>query len=243
MLSAFGLGTLAQSSLLLAGLIVCWVKVPSRVVGVLAGLGAGAMLAAISFDLVVEADELAFWEFGLFMLFGVAVFLIGDRVVEKRFGDEGTGGPMGIVVGSVVDGVPESLILGIQLATGLPISVGFIARVFVSTVPSGADRDRSVDVPRLGLLWTLVVRPAAAPRSATSARTSDASPAGHGRSRLAVHGHADQLTDPVRLRARWRLPGSGGAGFRLSPTSGTEICVPPAPPTGRRGHRQKGPVA
>src|SRR5262245_49837956 len=115
MLSAFGLGVVAQSSLLAAGLLVCWVKVPRRVVGVLAGFGAGALLAAISFDLVIEAADLELWEFALWMLVGVAVFLVGDRVVERRYGSSGEGGAMGIVVGSVVDGVPESIIFGIQL--------------------------------------------------------------------------------------------------------------------------------
>ncbi len=41
------------------------------------------------------------------MLIGVAVFLLGDRLVERRFGTEGAGGAMGIVVGSIVDGGPS----------------------------------------------------------------------------------------------------------------------------------------
>lgn len=55
------------------------------------------------------------------------MFLGGDRIVERRFGSEGTGGAMGIVVGSVVDGVPESIMFGVQLATGLPVSASFLA--------------------------------------------------------------------------------------------------------------------
>jgi zinc transporter, ZIP family len=47
MLEAFGWGLLAQSSLLVAGLLVCWVTVPSKVVGILGGFGAGAMIAAV----------------------------------------------------------------------------------------------------------------------------------------------------------------------------------------------------
>ena len=42
---------------------------------------------------------------------------------------------MGIVVGSVVDGVPESLIFGIQIGTGAAISLSFLAAVFVSNIP------------------------------------------------------------------------------------------------------------
>ena len=162
MLEAFGLGTLAQASLLLAGLLVCWVTVPSRLVGVLAGFGAGALIAAVSFDLISEAEQLESWEFALWMLIGVAIFLGGDYLVERRFGSEGAGGAMGIVVGSVVDGVPESIIFGIQVATGFPISLPFLAAVFVSNIPQAiapsADLAASGWSPaRLGRLWLLVV--------------------------------------------------------------------------------------
>jgi zinc transporter, ZIP family len=162
MLNAFGLGALAQSSLLVAGVVVCWVTVPRRLVGVLAGFGAGAMLAAISFDLIAETEGLDQWELGAWMLVGVAVFLVGDRVVERRFGSDGTGAAMGIVVGSVVDGVPESIIFGIQLATGLPVSASFLAAVLVSNIPQAiapsADLAAAGWGPRrLGRLWLLVV--------------------------------------------------------------------------------------
>jgi zinc transporter, ZIP family len=163
MLEAFGWGLLAQSSLLLAGLLVCWVTVPTKVVGILGGFGAGAMIAAVSFDLLPEAQtDIQPWQTGLWMLVGVAVFLVADQLVERRFGSEGAGGAMGIVVGSVVDGVPESAILGIQLGAGIPISLGFVAAVFISNIPQAiapsADLAASGWGPRrLGQLWLLVV--------------------------------------------------------------------------------------
>jgi zinc transporter, ZIP family len=162
LLEAFALGLVAQSSLLVAGLIVCWVKVPARVVGVLAGFGAGAMIAAIAFDLVLQAEALPAAEFATWMLIGVALFIAGDWVVEQRFGSEGAGGAMGIVVGSVVDGVPESVIFGIQIGTGLAISPSFLAAVMVSNVPQAiapsADLAASGWGPRrLAQLWGIVV--------------------------------------------------------------------------------------
>jgi ZIP family zinc transporter len=162
MLEALGLGTLAQSSLLIAGLLVCWVTIPRRLVGILAGFGAGALIAAVSFDLLAEADELTSAELALWMLVGVAIFLGGDKLVERRFGNEGVGGAMGIVVGSVVDGVPESIIFGIQIATDFPVSISFLAAVFVSNIPQAiapsADLAASGWSPRrLGMLWLLVV--------------------------------------------------------------------------------------
>ena len=162
MLGAFGLGAVVQISLLVAGVVVCWVTVPRRVVGILAGFGAGAMIAAISFDLLAEAEDLEPWQLVAWMLVGVALFLAGDRIVERRFGDQGEGGAMGIVVGSVVDGVPESIILGIQLATGFPVSASFIGAILVSNVPQAlapsADLAAAGWGPRrLATLWSAVV--------------------------------------------------------------------------------------
>ncbi len=47
LLEAFAVGLLAESSLLLAGLVVRGVPGPKRLVGIIAGFGAGAMIAAI----------------------------------------------------------------------------------------------------------------------------------------------------------------------------------------------------
>lgn len=163
LLDAFGLGTVAQSSLLFAGVIVCWITVPTRIIGILAGLGAGAMISAIAFDLVPEAEEhIELWQTVLWMLIGVAIFLLGDWTVDKRFGTAGAGSAMGIVVGSVVDGIPESLIFGIQIGTGVTISVAFLTAVFVSNIPQAlapsADLANSGwGVRRLGRLWLAVV--------------------------------------------------------------------------------------
>lgn len=57
LLKAFGLGTLAQASLVLAGLIVCWVKIPARIVSILAGFGAGAMISAVALDLLAQVVD------------------------------------------------------------------------------------------------------------------------------------------------------------------------------------------
>jgi zinc transporter, ZIP family len=105
---------------------------------------------------------LSFWQFALWMLVGVAVFLVADKMVETRFGEAGVGGAMGIVVGSVVDGVPESLIFGIQVGTGFPISLSFLGAVFISNIPQSiapsADLSASGwSARRVGTLWLWVV--------------------------------------------------------------------------------------
>ena len=162
MLDAFLLGAAAQSSLLLAGLLACWVHVPPRIVGLLGGFGSGALIAAVSFDLLEEAGDLDNLELAVWMLIGASIFIGGDYLVERRFGAEGQGGAMGIIVGSVVDGVPESIIFGIQVATGYPISASFLGSVWVSNVPQSIAPSADLaaggwTARRLGTLWGGVV--------------------------------------------------------------------------------------
>jgi zinc transporter, ZIP family len=161
MLKAIALGTLAQSALLLSGLLVFWIHFPPKFVGILAGFGAGALIEAVAFDLVAEAKALDSLQFAVWMLVGAAILLIGDRIVDRRFGDEG-GGAMGIVVGSMVDGVPESAIFGIQVATGYPITPSFFAAVFISNFPQAiapsADLAKNGwKMGRVAGMWALVL--------------------------------------------------------------------------------------
>ena len=58
MLNAFGLGAVSQLSLILSGVVVFLVSVPTRVVGALAAFGAGALIAAIARDLLPETHPL-----------------------------------------------------------------------------------------------------------------------------------------------------------------------------------------
>lgn len=139
MLEAFLLGAAGQASLVLAGLAAYVIKLPTWVIGSLAGYGAGSLLGAITFDLVPQADELPGLESALWLLVGAGVFVVADTLVDRLFGgDDAThqgASPMGIVVGSVVDGIPESVIFGITIASGQPISIAFLAAVFVSNIP------------------------------------------------------------------------------------------------------------
>ena len=76
MLDAFLLGAAAQSSLVLSGLAVYLVKVPQKVVGAFAGFGAGALIAAIAFDLIPQGEGLEYGQLALWLLIGGGVFIV-----------------------------------------------------------------------------------------------------------------------------------------------------------------------
>ena len=129
--AAVGWGALAASSLVigaLLGLARPWSPV---VVGAVLAFGAGALISAVSFDLVEEGAALggpaaigAGLAVGAFTYFGL------DRLVERK--DSGGGA---LALGAFLDGIPEQMVLGIGLATGEGVSVGLLVAIFVSNLP------------------------------------------------------------------------------------------------------------
>lgn len=163
MLNAVALGAIGQSALLLSGILVYYFKLPPKVIGWLGGFGAGALLVAIMTDLVPQAEAtLGIYEVGLWMLVGATIFLVADRYVSRKFGGEGGGSALGIVVGAIVDGIPESAIFGIQLATGVPISLEFLFAIWVSNIPQSFVPSADLAAAgwtktRMALMWSAVV--------------------------------------------------------------------------------------
>ena len=166
MLEAFGWAALAASSLLLAGLVATIVSVPDSIAGSVAAFGAGALIAAVSFDLVPDAIVLGHAVMAAWLLAGAGVYVVADTLIERRFrvgkAADGQASPIGIVVGSVVDAIPESTIIGIGIALGEPLGFAFVAAVAVSNVAEALAP--SVDLvahgwtrARLVLMWGGVV--------------------------------------------------------------------------------------
>lgn len=164
MFYSFLIGVLSQSSLLLSGLAVYLVKVPDRIVGWIAGFGAGALISAISYDLFTRKSEaqIGIIESGLWLLFGSLIFIGGDYIIDKRIGHDNTGPALGIILGAIVDGVPESVILGLQLAAGITFSGAFLFAVWISNIPQALAPSsdliqRGWSKEKMALVWGGVV--------------------------------------------------------------------------------------
>jgi zinc transporter, ZIP family len=141
MIAAFLWGGLAAASLLV-GFALAWRGLSKRVVGLVMGFGAGALIAAIAYELVPESVERG-WDIVLFLLAGAVVFFVMDWVVDHWGGSkrktiagehEGSSGAV-VYIGTLLDAVPESVVLGMGLAMGGSIRMAFLVAVFVSNVP------------------------------------------------------------------------------------------------------------
>jgi ZIP family zinc transporter len=138
MLGAFVWGLLAASSLVLGGLIALHRPVGRRALGLVMGFGAGVLISAVAYELVEEAFETSAGEgvaLGLFA--GASTYFAGDTLIERLgAGSRGRSGPgLAIVVGTVLDGLPESMVLGLTVLEEDRVSGALLVAVFLSNLP------------------------------------------------------------------------------------------------------------
>lgn len=156
---------------LLVGALIAYAATPSKkLIAVVMALGAGLLIGSIAFELIDEAlktTDVAL--VGLLTLVGAATFTIGDRLLDKQGGgdrkDSGGaqegGSPLAIVFGSVLDGIPESFVLGLTVLQG-GVSVALLIGVVLSNLPEGLSSSSGLRVAgwsrsRVVKMWLVVV--------------------------------------------------------------------------------------
>jgi ZIP family zinc transporter len=143
MLSAILWGGGAAASLLI-GYLLALRGLSNRTVGVIMGIGAGALISAIAYELIPESN-LNGAGMAIAFAMGALTFFAGDWIIdhqggEKRKGivaEQDSGSGLAIYLGTLLDNIPESIVLGMGLVLGGAINIAFLASVFVSNIPEG----------------------------------------------------------------------------------------------------------
>jgi ZIP family zinc transporter len=145
MVEAFVWGVLAASSLVLGAAAALRFSIGLRWIGLVMGFGAGVLISAVAFDLVEEAVGKASGHgavvTGIFL--GCGVFFAGDWLIDRAGGarrKSARGGQedesaLAIVVGTVLDGIPESVVIGLTIYENGAVGAAYLAAVFISNVP------------------------------------------------------------------------------------------------------------
>jgi zinc transporter, ZIP family len=135
------------------------------------GFGAGVLISAVAFDLIDEAVGIASGHgavlFGIFA--GCGVFFVGDWWIDRAGGEnrksaEGgheDGMALGIVLGTVLDGIPESVVIGLTIYEGGAVGAAYLAAVFISNLPESLSSTVGLKASgwrprRILLMWTTI---------------------------------------------------------------------------------------
>ena len=141
-------GFVAGSALLLGAFLGYFFRIPQRVVASIMAFGAGVLMSAISFELLDEAYSFAGLEYVVSgFLLGAIIFTVinvylahkGGKHRKRSFkpenGIESSG--MAIAAGSVIDGIPESIAIGLTMLAGGIVSFATLVAIFLSNIPEG----------------------------------------------------------------------------------------------------------
>ena len=148
MITAAFWSALATGTLLIGMALAYRNVVSPRWTGLIMAFGAGAIISAAAYQLVLGAiieDIGKYYLVGLGMAAGALTFYFADKWVDHLGGAQrldmdgvqSSGSGIGILMGSLLDGVPESLVLGLSLVHSPEVSVAFIFAIAISNIPQG----------------------------------------------------------------------------------------------------------
>jgi ZIP family zinc transporter len=114
-----------------------------RWVGLAMAFGSGALIAAVAYELVLDAVETSTSLAAAGFATGALVFYAGSWAIDRRgshrMGMSGesslAGSASAIVLGTVLDGVPESFVLGASILQDGAVPVAVVVGVFAANVP------------------------------------------------------------------------------------------------------------
>jgi ZIP family zinc transporter len=156
-------GLVGGLALVLGALIALIPKrpIPDRAIAFVMAFGAGVLISAVSFDLTEEALGLGGGDAtALGLAAGALVYFGGDRLLNRGGGSD-EDDPQGIVLGALLDGIPESAAIGLTLVTGGSVSTSFVVAVFISNLPESISASSGLEKngqskPRIYGLWLLI---------------------------------------------------------------------------------------
>lgn len=150
-------GFVGGGALVLGASVGYLVKVSNRVIAGVMAFGSGVLISALSFELMAEAFKGAgITATALGFLLGAICYAVANRVLviygakhRKRSGvdqlgeakqpseEEQPGSGAAIAIGALLDGIPESIVIGLSILHGGAVSMAVVMAIFLSNIPEG----------------------------------------------------------------------------------------------------------
>ena len=168
-------GLIAGSALLAgaaAGVLIAFSK---RTIAYIMAFGSGVLISALSFDLMADAYRRGgFGSTSAGFLGGAVIYSISNWLLSrhgakdrKRSGgqqpseQDQPGSGMAIAVGALLDGIPESMVIGLSLLGGGGVSLVAVIAIFISNIPEGLSSSAGMKKARRSRtyifgLWTAI---------------------------------------------------------------------------------------
>jgi ZIP family zinc transporter len=145
-------GLLAGGALVVGAALAWFLRVPQRLIAGVMAFGSGVLISALAFDLMEKAYERGgLGSTGTGFIAGAAVYTAANWLLARRGAkhrkrsqphlqpseDADSGSGMAIAVGALLDGIPESIVIGLSMLKGGAVSLVAVIAIFLSNIPEG----------------------------------------------------------------------------------------------------------
>jgi zinc transporter, ZIP family len=142
-------GLLSGSALVIGAALAYVPQISQRTLAAVTAFGAGVLISALSFELIAEAhDRGGLWPTALGFLIGALTFTAANLWINSLGGHGRSrsghhqmkaheGGGLAIAVGALLDGVPESVAIGVSLLAERQLAYVALIAIFLSNLPEG----------------------------------------------------------------------------------------------------------
>lgn len=163
-------GAISGSAVFLGALGALFLPIRKKIIGLIMAFGTGVLIGAASYELLddsVKRGGLIATAIGF--LLGASVFTLFDYLVSKkgadqrkRSGQTANGAGLAIFIGTVMDAVPESIMVGASLLERQSVSWLLVIAIFLSNIPEGLSstaglQNSGYKKSKIFLLWCSVL--------------------------------------------------------------------------------------
>lgn len=156
MQNVFLYGTISVLPLIIGSIAGSYFNIKEKYLGAISAFGAGALIAALTFGLMEESFKLGGLDNSIIgFIAGGVIFVIGDLMIIKiggrghrRFYDAKSSTGWGIVLGAILDGIPESIALGIGLLLNRTVGLLVLVAIILANLPEALSS--AFDLKRVG---------------------------------------------------------------------------------------------
>lgn len=139
-------GFVGGAALLVGAAIGVYAPASKRVIALVMAVGAGVLISSVAFELMDEAYKSGgFDAAAVGLVLGGVLFFVADMAVQRKGGhhrkrsqgQQSGGSATAIAIGALMDGIPESVAIGVSLIKGGTVGFVMVIAVFLSNIPEG----------------------------------------------------------------------------------------------------------